>query len=132
MATVMTSSLTMVPGQTAASSASLVTSWPACVTRQREDRKGFGGQRDHLGTAPQAFVAEVELKRAKHEALRLWHTSPFPRPPGHGLLGMHQEIFSIFSEIFHNFSSGLWPGQNAKLRSRVKGQHPCTPWPTGV
>jgi hypothetical protein len=48
-----------------------------------EDRKGFRRQMDHLGTAPQAFVPEVELKRAKHEAQRLWHTSPFPRPPDH-------------------------------------------------
>jgi hypothetical protein len=49
-----------------------------------EDGKGFRGQTDDLGTAPQAFVPEVKLKRTKYEALRLWHTSPFPRQLGSG------------------------------------------------
>jgi hypothetical protein len=55
-----------------------------CLGHQTgEDRKGFRRQMDHVGTAPQAFIPEVELKCAKHEALRLWHTSPFLRPPDH-------------------------------------------------
>ena len=68
-----------------------------------EDGKGFRGQTDHLGTAPQAFVPEVELKRAKHEALWRWHTSPFPAAAEPSLLGWHRAIFTIFSGIFHHF-----------------------------
>ena len=71
-----------------------------------EDGKGFRGQMDHLVTAPQAFVPEVELKRSKHEALWRWHMSPFPRQPSHrSWAGIGQ--FSPFFQEFFTIFSGL-------------------------
>jgi hypothetical protein len=79
-----------------------------------EDGKGFRGQTDHLGTTPQAFVPEVELKRAKHETLWRWHMSPFPRPPSHcSWAGIGQ--FSPFFQEFFTVFSGLWPGFDVML-----------------
>ena len=73
-----------------------------------EDGKGFRGQTDHRGTAPQAFVPEVELKRAKHKALRFWHMSPFPRPAEAGQLpGCEARPCSEFFQQFFTISSGL-------------------------
>ena len=85
MATVITDSLTTVSGQTAASRASLVTSWPACRHQTAQHRKRFRVQMDHLMAVPQPFVVEIKVKLVKDEAMRDLHTfvgSCAPAAPG--------------------------------------------------
>ena len=82
-----------------------------------EDRKGFRGQRDRLGAAPQPFVAEIEPKRPKDETLRWLHTFPFPCQPGDGYGAYTTRFLGLFSEIFHNFFRTAGPCRTLCFRS---------------
>ena len=95
-----------------------------------KDGKGFRGQTDHRGTAPQAFIPEVELKRSKHEALWRWHPSPFPAAAEPSLLGWHRAIFTIFQEFFTIFQD-CGPSLTLCFRHRVRCVHVDAPATTG-
>ena len=120
MATVITSSLTIVSGQTAASSASLVTSWPAWVTRQAT-AKGFGGRWTTSGPHHRRSSRGRAETRQTRSAAALAYVV-LPASAGRWILGIHRKIFSIFQQFF-TISSGLWPGRDAKLPPQNLGAH---------
>src|SRR5262249_44640850 len=96
-----------------------------------KDRKGFWGQMDHLRTAPQAFVPEVELKRAKHEALGLWHTSPLPRPPHRDTAPPSDNLQNFFRNS-SPFLQDWGPGLTLYFRRRLCVAHLYALARTGV